>query len=432
MQALNDANGRGAPGPDYHALIERERVHGSLYTDPQVFAEELDRIFLKGWVFVGHESEIPNKGDWISRRLGLEPVLMVRDRDGQVQVLANRCAHRGTKLCPGVSGNERRAFKCPFHGWVYSLKGELMGVPGKSGFTGERSDFGLDRPGQVAIYQGFVFANQSGDAGPLQDHLGAGGMALIDRAAGLSPTGKVSITGGWIGQRVSSNWKMWPESDNDGYHLAVAHESMARAIPGTQYEAALFPVETTNTSQARDHGNGHVELELRTGYDKELAWLGTTRAKVQSYADALTEAYGKEEADRRLWDGPPHALIFPNLFLGEMNLALIQPVAPGLTDHFHTPLLLDGVDEAVNRRILRQSEAAMGPASFLLPDDAVIAERMQQGFQAGRQEGRGWIDLTRGIERERTDEHGKVGHVSDETTNRGFWLHYRDVMAARA
>lgn len=422
----------GHAPPDYHALIEATRVHGSLYTDPQVFAEELDRIFMKGWVFVGHESEIPKPGDWVTRKLGLEPVLLLRDRDGEVRVLSNRCAHRGTLLCNGRSGNTRRAFKCPFHGWIYNLKGELQGVPGNSGFVGDKSALSLDRPGQVDSYQGFVFANQSGDAGPLSEHLGPGGMALIDRAVGLSPVGKLDIRGGWIGQRVSSNWKMWPESDNDGYHLAVAHESLAKAVPGTQYEAALFEVETTNTSQARDHGRGHVELELRTGYDRELAWLGAPREKVQTYADALTEAYGKEEAERRLWDGPPHALIFPNLFLGEMNLAIIQPVSPGVTDHFHTPLTLAGVDDAVNLRILRQSEAAMGPASFLLPDDAIIAERMQQGFHAGHQEGRGWIDLTRGMAREREDEHGKVSHVSDETTNRGFWLHYRDVMAARA
>ena len=94
--------GDGRLGRDYHALIEATRVHGSLYTDPQVFAEELERIFLKGWVFVGHESEIPRPGDWVARKLGLEPVLMLRDRDGQVQVLANRCAHRGTMLCTGV------------------------------------------------------------------------------------------------------------------------------------------------------------------------------------------------------------------------------------------------------------------------------------------------------------------------------------------
>lgn len=419
-------------GIDYRALIEPMRVHGSLYTDAQVFADEMERIFLKGWVFVGHESEIPEPGDWVSRRLGLEPVIMLRDGNGEVRVLANRCRHRGTTLCQANSGKGARAFRCTFHGWVYSLEGELKAVPGRSGFTGSYDDLALDRPGQVEVYQGFVFANQSGDAGPLSEHLGPGGMALIDRACELSPVGRLKLDAGWIGQQVDSNWKMWPESDNDGYHLAVAHASVAKAIPGTQYEAALFSVELTNTSQARDHGHGHVELELRRGYDSELAWLGTRREKVQNYCDALEAAYGKDATDRILWDGPPHALIFPNLFLGEMNIAMVQPLGPGVTAHYHTPLMLDGVDESFNARVLRQSEAAMGPASFLLSDDAVIAERMQAGFAAGAQADRGWIDLSRGIERERTDDESKVSHVSDEITNRGFWLHYRDCMVARA
>ena len=415
--------------PDYNALIEAHRVHGSLYTDPTVFADEMNRLFLEGWVFVGHESEIPNPGDWVTRQLGLEPVIMVRLADDTIKVVANRCAHRGTTLCHAARGSGARAWRCSFHGWVYRLSGELRGVPGRSGFEGELDSIRLDEPGQVDSYQGFVFANQSGAAGTLCAHLGPGGKALIDRAVALSPTGKLRLSAGWLGQQIDSNWKMWPESDNDGYHLGVAHASFRHAIPGTQYEAALFVPELTNTSQARDHGRGHVELELRTGYDAELAWLGTTRSKVESYAAALDEAYGKQAADRILWEGPPHALIFPNLFLGEMNLAIIQPISPSQTIHYHTPLLLDGVDEALNRRILRQSEAGMGPASFLLADDAVIAERMQSGFAAGMQPDRGWIDLSRGLSRERTEHGTKVGHVSDETTNRGFWLHYRDRMA---
>lgn len=243
--------------------------------------------------------------------------------------------------------------------------------------------------------------------------------------------GRLAIGAGWIGQRVASNWKMWPESDNDGYHLAIAHASLQKAVPGTQYEAALFSSELDNKSQARDHGRGHVELELRTGYDRELAWLGTTRDKVQSYAAALAAAYGKAAADRILWDGPPHALIFPNLIIGEMNLAIIQPVVVDETIHYHTPLLLDGVDAAFNNRVLRQSEAAMGPASFFLPDDAMIAERTQ-GWRVDRRTQHGWIDLGRGAQRERRDGAARVSHVSDETTNRGFWQHYRAVMTARA
>jgi len=425
------ASSGGRARIDYGALVEDRRVHGSLYTDAQVFEDEIDRIFRRGWVFVGHESEVPKPGDWVTRKLGREPVIMVRATDEKVHVLANRCAHRGTMLCWQDRGSGRRSFQCSYHGWVFALTGELRSLPGRSGFDGALSELALDRPGQVDSHQGFIFANQSGDAGSLDAHLGPGGRALIDRAVGLSPVGRLALGAGWIGQRIDSNWKMWPESDNDGYHLAVAHASLQKAIPGTQYEAALFSSELDNTSQARDHGLGHVELELRTGYDRELAWLGTTRDKVPTYASALAAAYGNAGADRILWDGPPHALIFPNLFLGEMNLAIIQPVGPDETIHYHTPLLLDGVEASFNRRVLRQSEAAMGPASFFLPDDAVIAERMQQGFRAGRLPVHGWVDLGRGARRERRDAAGKVGHVSDETTNRGFWQHYRAVMMAR-
>ena len=417
---------------DYGRLVEDRRVHGSLYTDPQVFEDEIDRIFRRGWVFVGHESEIPEVGDWVTRRLGREPVVMVRAADKKVHVLANRCAHRGTMLCWQDRGGGRKSFQCSYHGWVFGLDGTLRSLPGKSGFESAPGSLDLARPGQVDIYQGFVFANPSGDAGPLDDHLGEGGKRLIDRAVELSPAGRLKLGAGWIGQKVASNWKMWPESDNDGYHLAVAHASLQKAVPGTQYEAALFSPETDNSSQARDHGLGHVELELRCGYDRELAWLGTSRAKVASYAEALERSYGKPASERILWDGPPHALIFPNLFLGEMNLAIVEPVAPDVTVHYHTPLLLDGVDAAFNDRVLRQSEAAMGPASFFLPDDAVIAERMQQGWRVDRAARDGWIDLSRGAARERSDALGKVGHVSDETTNRGFWQHYRHVMRARA
>src|SRR5262245_776823 len=95
--------GKGAGGHamtgQYAALVRDDRVHGSLYTDPQIFADEMDRIFRRGWVFLGHESEIATPGDWVTRSIGLESVILVRDREGVVRVLANRCAHRGNRLC---------------------------------------------------------------------------------------------------------------------------------------------------------------------------------------------------------------------------------------------------------------------------------------------------------------------------------------------
>jgi hypothetical protein len=102
--------------------------------------------------------------------------------------------------------------------------------------------------------------------------------------------------------------------------------------------------------------------------------------------------------------------------------------------HWHTAVQLEGVDPSFNRRLLRQSEAALGPASFIVPDDAVTAERMQSAVTAARPswspQQRAWLDMSRGMSREETDDAGRrAALVSDETTNRGFWRQYRRVMA---
>jgi phenylpropionate dioxygenase-like ring-hydroxylating dioxygenase large terminal subunit len=415
------------PARDYAALVREDRVHGSLYVEPDVYAEEMDRIFRRGWVFVGHESETPEPGDWVTRRLGRENVIMVRDKDGALHVVANRCSHRGNALCWQERGNAK-SFQCTYHGWTFGLDGSLRGIPYPGGIGRGREALPLDRPGQVETYRGFVFANVSGDAGPLSQHLGAGGTELIDRLCDLSPTGSIRLSAGWIGHAIQSNWKMWPESDNDGYHLDFVHASMLEAAPDSYYQDTVVGGEKSNVSRAVDRGNGHFELDMRPSYKAELVWLGSTREKVAAYCAALEKRLGVERAKRVLWDGPPHAFIFPNLFLGEMNIARIEPMGSATTNHHHTVVQLEGVDEAFNRRLIRQSEAALGPASFIVPDDAVTAERMQAALQ-GAADRRGWIDISRGTKREVCEPDGqRHSHVSDETTNRAFWRHYRKVM----
>jgi len=421
---------------DYGALIQEERIHGSLYTNPSAYADEMDRIFRRGWVFVGHESEVPKPGDWVTRRIGLEPVIMARGLDGVLRVVSNRCAHRGAALCWQERGNSR-SFQCTYHGWTFGLDGELKGVPYKGGFERQRSELGLDRPRAVEMYRGFVFANLSGDAGPLSDHLGVGGSELIDRLCDLSPTGKIRISAGWIGHRIESNWKMWPESDEDGYHVDFVHASMLKTTT-SYYEDTIIGGETNNESRAVDYGRGHSELDMRPSFKAEMSWLGVTPDKVSDYRAAMVRSYGEERAKRLLWNGPPHAFIFPNLFLGELNLARVEPLAVNTTVHYHTAVQFEGVDEQFNRRLLRQSEAAIGPASFIVADDAVTAERMQAGFEGEslgipRNGGTpGWVDLSRGMKREQRDSQGnRFGHVSDEVTNRAFWRQYRLMMERR-
>ncbi|PNG46098.1 MULTISPECIES: aromatic ring-hydroxylating dioxygenase subunit alpha [unclassified Variovorax] len=409
--------------PDYGALIERDRVHSSVYTSAQVFDEEMKKLFYGGWVFVGHESEIPNPNDYLTRMLGREPVIMVRARDGAINVLANRCTHRGNLLCPREKGTAR-AFTCDYHGWTFNHAGELAGVPYRGGEAKDRACLSLQKPALVDQCGGFVFASFNPDAGPLSEHLG-NAQHLIERSVSLSPTGRILLNAGWVKQHFQANWKMLPENSTDGYHAPFTHASFLRTFaPNSQYEM-LAQGEDQRRSKAVDWGRGHVALEHAPSYDRPLQWLGTTEEKVPDYVADMKAAYGEEAAIKKLMEGPVHASIFPNLFLGEMNVAIFQPISVNECVLWHTPLLLDGVAQQINTRIIRQSQAAMGPSSFLLADDSIISERQQTAL-----DGRGgWLDLSRGLGREETHDDGAIwGHISDETTNRGFWSRYLEAM----
>ena len=100
----------------------------------------------------------------------------------------------------------------------------------------------------------------------------------------------------------------------------------------------------------------------------------------KEYCEQLREAYGDNRASRIIHDGPPHALIFPNLFLAETNVVYYEIDQVGETVQRHTPMLLDGVSDEMNTRIIRLCEAALGPSSFFLPDDGVITERQDAAF----------------------------------------------------
>lgn len=404
---------------DYAKLIEPDRVHGSLYTDPAVFEQELDRIFHRGWTFVGHASEIPNPGDYITRDIGREPVIMIRGKDNQVRVLMNRCQHRGNLLCNREKGNQKN-FTCPYHGWAYGIDGALLDVPYAGGFNKEMGKFNLEQP-RTDSYRGFVFINISGDAESFDAYLGKGRM-LIDRACDLSPEGEIELSAGWVRHRYFANWKMLPENDTDGYHVNFTHQSFVRAID-SQYNEFVTD-EKDVKGVIKDWGGGHTEIDFEAGYPAPFAWLGTSAEKVPEYVAAMEATYGKEAAAERFHKGPPHACLFPNLFLAEMNIVIFQPISATESVQWHTPMFLKGAPE-LNFRLLRQSEGALGPASFLVADDASVAERTQRALHSGQP----WCDLSRGNEREWTDEIGvRVSHMTDETTNRGFWSQYKKQM----
>src|SRR5688572_23172926 len=153
--------------------MNKGRIDISLYTDEEIFEAELQRIFYTTWVFIGHESEIAQSGDYKTSYIGRIPVILSRDENSEIHVLINRCAHRGPTVCQQEYGNAN-FFRCEYHGWVYGNDGSLAGVSLRRGFgPGEIDDIRavLDKA-EVESYAELILANLSPGAPTLRDRLG--------------------------------------------------------------------------------------------------------------------------------------------------------------------------------------------------------------------------------------------------------------------
>jgi fatty-acyl-CoA synthase len=413
-------------GPDYARLIETARVHGSLYTDPRIFAEELDRIWYRTWVYVGHASEVGQPGDYVRKSIGLQDVIMTRGIDSRVHLLLNRCAHRGNLVCEADRGNSN-SFRCPYHGWTYRSTGELIGFPFNQGYGGKgtiEAELSLARVPRVESVHGFVFASMAADGPSLAEHLGAAAGEL-DRLARLSPAGEVELTAGWLRHRTRANWKLLAENETDGYHPQFVH--------GSIFSVTASPIgplySDKSVAVTRNLGNGHSENDLRPEFRRiaePMRWFGTTQDRVPGYVKAMRDAYG-ERAEQILTEGAPHVMIFPNLFIAEIQVFVLQPVSAAECVQHSTAVQLKGAEE-LNGRMVSQSVGSVGPAGMLLADDTEMYERNQRGLAMLAPQ---WLDLRRGLARERVDERGLMtGTATDETGMRGFWAHYRALMEA--
>lgn len=407
-------------------LIQPGRVHGSLYCDHDIFKEEVEKIWFTTWVYIGHESEVPEVNDFVTKSIGPMPVLMVRDMNGEIQLLMNRCPHRGNAVCVQDKGNRAR-FTCPYHSWTFANTGELVNYAFPEGYKGvDKSELGLGKVTRVASYRGFVFGSMAAEGPSLEEHL-AGAKRTIDQLCDNSPTGEIEISAGFLKHRTRANWKFILENECDGYHPAFVHSSIfsvSDSAIGDLYGDKAVAV-------TRGLGNGHTEVDPRPEFrrrDVPLSWFGTTEAKLPDYVRQMNEAYGPERARQIMIDGSPHVMIFPNLFIAEIQIFVIQPVAANESIQHSTAIQFKGAPD-INRRLRQQTMGSVGPAGFLLADDTEMYERNQRGLEIRQPE---YLYLKRGEHRERLDEDGyPIGHSTDDLPSREIWKHYRKMMEAK-
>ncbi|HZO82103.1 MAG TPA: Rieske 2Fe-2S domain-containing protein [Candidatus Binataceae bacterium] len=416
---------------DYSELVQDDRVSGRLYYDCAIFEEELAKIWYRDWIYVAHESEIPEPGDYVTRQIGLQPVIVSRDEDHRIHLLLNRCTHRGNTVCQGERGNAH-AFRCAYHGWTFNNRGALVGVPYAAGYDGSfrREEYALACVPRMATYRGLIFGSMSAAGPSLEEKLG-NAARLIDQFCDLSPEGEVVLRSGVLKHSYKGNWKMALENSVDGYHPNILHHAaMTLITKGRKVDMDAVFGERTD-ALARDLGGGSAQLDLTTINRKHGGRTvphGWSPEAWREYLEGMERRYGAERAQEVIANGPPHFCIFPNIIFILNQFRVIQPVSVNETNIYYYPTMLKGAPQEMNQRRLAETYLIHGPAGRVAPDDFEAYERNQVGFQARVNE---WLVLRRGLHREHREDGGtRAGHETDETTQRGIWRHYREMMSA--
>lgn len=216
-------------------IISRE-----VFVDDEIYQQEQERIFARAWLFVGHESLIPNPGDYFASRMGEEAVILTRERRNTIRVFLNTCRHRGMKFCRYDQGNAL-LFTCPFHGWSYDTDGRLVGIPhAQEAYPNiDRSKWGLIEVAQVANFKGSIWATWDGDAPPLLDCLGDYQHYIGNLFDGYDgEEAGAEVLGGVHKWRLPCNWKFPATSfGGDAAHGPMTHRSTEVAGYGPQQAA---------------------------------------------------------------------------------------------------------------------------------------------------------------------------------------------------
>lgn len=407
-------------GPDFGELVREDRLHRNIYVDQNIFDLEMQKIFGSTWVYVGHESEIANVGDYKATYIGLQPVILTRDEYGTIQVLVNRCPHRGSIVCRQEKGNSN-FFRCPYHGWTFKNTGALTGAPKRQRYSPDfdLSELNLMHLPRVETYRGLIFASFNPDLEGIIDYL-AQAREYVDRILDLSPTGEIDLSAGVDKNRYRGNWKLQMENGVDGYHAAFLHDSFWKILK------TRSPKFKDQSNRAKGKGwvqafdNGHALLAA------EASDIGITNlhADYPEYAKQLEAKLGADGVRNSM--GTMNVLIFPNLYFVEHQIRVIQPVSLAETNVFTYPYLLKGAPDELNERRLREHEEFYPATGFGAPDDYEAFRCVTEGMQA---QSVPWLVLTRGIHDEKTLEDGsRLGEPSDETPQRGMYREYQRLM----
>jgi phenylpropionate dioxygenase-like ring-hydroxylating dioxygenase large terminal subunit len=346
-----------------------------IFSSDDIYQREQERIFRRCWLFLGHDSQIPKTGDYVTTQMADTSIILCRTMSGEVKALVNSCRHRGNTVCRTDAGN-LKTFTCSYHGWAYDLQGKrvesggLINVPGTTAFYNDKfkmDEWGLVPVPRVEAYRGLIFGSFDADAPSLETYLGDFRWALdlvLDR-------GDLVAAPGALRWRQRTNWKFAADNCGDMAHVQVTHRSAFIAMSklnGTK----VAPVGTAQPGFTLLTEYGHMgnfqTASVEDGPNADIK-------KGFKYANAGAE-YWRNRPEIVAAQGPLKASVlrynmhlFPNLFILDRVLMVRNPLGPGEMEQRILGLYDRSAPEEIQRQELRSMYRKFGPSGLLEQED---------------------------------------------------------------
>jgi len=396
---------RGNPAA-VRALVRPDQVHRDLYIDEGLFALERDHFFANTWNYVGHDSQVPNPGDYLRAEIAGQPLIVVRHQDHSVRVLMNRCAHKGSRLVSAPCGNTGRHFRCPYHAWTFRTDGSLLSMPLKEGYEGTSlhdsdSAKGLVTVKNVRLHRGFIFVKLNDVGAGFEEYFGDS-LSSIDNMADRSPEGRLEIAGGCLRFMHQCNWKMFVENLNDTMHPMIVHESSAgtakrmwidqpadapKPMAIEQFTPFMSDYKFFEDMGVRVFDNGHsfsgVHFSIHSKY-----------SAIPAYDQAMKAAHGEARTAQILGLARHNTVYYPNLTIkGAIQaIRVVRPIAVDKTLIESWTFRLAGAPPELLQRTTMYNRLINSPFSVVGHDDLQAYRGIQIGLHAS---GNDWVSLHR-------------------------------------
>ena len=404
----------------------RFSVSRATYTDPALHAAEMEEVFAKCWLFVGHDSELAKPNDFLTRTVAGRPVIFLRDKAGTVRCLLNICPHRGAQVTRQKKGSAR-LFSCIYHGWAFENTGRAISIAQPETYHGEFNAKGANDMVPVPrfeSYRGLWFLNFDANAVSLHEYLG-NAREYVDIVMDQAEE-RMQVVGEIQEYSARANWKMLAENSTDILHVETLHPTYLDLIR-TNSEGTI--VRGRVQGKSIDLGNGHAVVEREASYGRPIArwiplWGEEAKVEIDAIYARLVKSYGEERANRMAYNAR-NLLIFPNLVINDIMSVTLRTFQPSATDYMEISVWAIAPAEeagtpAMARRLTNFLEF-LGPGGFATPDDIEALESCQRAFAASREAP--WNDLSKGL--------GREPDATDELPQRVFWLAWRERLMKR-